>query len=55
VKVFLAIALLAVLLSAVLIGSETHAMATVARTFCIISTAVFACAATFGLAARSRI
>jgi hypothetical protein len=55
VKVFLAIALLAGLLSAVLLGIGTHAMATVARSFCIISTAIFACAATLGLATRSRI
>ena len=54
-KVFLAIALLAALLSAVLFGIGTHAMATVARSFCIISTAIFACAATLGLATRSRI
>jgi len=55
VKVFLAIALLAALLSAVLLGIGTHAMATVARSFCVISTAIFACAATLGLATRSRI
>jgi hypothetical protein len=55
VKVFLAIALLAAFLSAVLLGIGTHAMATVARSFCIISTAIFACAATLGLATRSRI
>jgi hypothetical protein len=55
VKVLLAIAFLAVLLSVVLLGIETHAMATIARTFCIISTAIFACAATVGLASRSRI
>jgi len=55
VKVFLAIALLAALLSAVLLGIGTHAMATVARSFCIISTAIFAGAATLGLATRSRI
>jgi hypothetical protein len=30
-------------------------MATVARSFCIISTAIFACAATLGLATRSKI
>jgi len=55
VKVFLAIALLAALLSAVLLGIGTHTMATMARSFCIISTAIFACAATLGLATRSRI
>ena len=54
-KVLLAISLLAVLLSAVLLGSETQAMATIARTFCVISTAIFACAATLGLASRSKI
>lgn len=55
VKVFSALALLAVLMSAVLLGSETHAMATIARTFCAISTGIFACAATLGLASRTRI
>jgi len=55
VKVFVAIALLGVLLSAVLVGSGTQAMATVARSFFMISTAIFACAATLGLASRSRI
>jgi hypothetical protein len=55
VKVLLAIALLAVLLSVVLLGSETNAMSTIARSFCIITTAIFACAATVGLASRSRI
>lgn len=54
-KVLMALVLLAVLLSVVLLGSETHAMATIARTFCIISTAIFAGAATLGLASRSRI
>ena len=54
-KVFVAIAFLAALLSAVLLGTGTHAMAIVARSFCILSTAIFACGATLGLAARSRI
>lgn len=54
-KVLMALVLLAVLLSAILLSSETRAMATIARTFCIISTAIFACAATLGLASRSRI
>ena len=55
VKVLLALAVLAVLLSVVLLGTETNAMSTIARTFCVISTAIFAGAATLGLAARSRI
>ena len=55
VKVFLAIALLAVLLSVVLLGIGTQAMATVARSFCTASIAIFACAATVGLASRSKI
>jgi hypothetical protein len=55
VKIFVAIALLGVLLSAVLVGSGTQTMATVARSFFMISTAIFACAATLGLASRSRI
>jgi hypothetical protein len=55
VKVFAVILLLATLLWAVLLGSETHAMATIARSFCAVSTAIFACAATLGLASRSRI
>jgi hypothetical protein len=54
-KVMLVVAMLAAFLWAVLLGTETHAMATIARTFCAISTAVFACAATVGLAVRSRI
>ena len=55
VKVFIAIVFLAVFLSAILLSTETHAMATIARTFCIISTAIFAGAATLGLASRSKI
>lgn len=54
-KVFLAIALLAVLLSVILLGIGTQAMATVARSFCTASIAIFACAATVGLASRSKI
>ena len=55
VKVLLALTVLAVLLSVVLLGTETNAMSTIARTFCVISTAIFAGAATLGLASRSRI
>jgi hypothetical protein len=55
VKVFMALVLLAVFLSAILLSTETQAMATIARTFCIISTAIFAGAATLGLASRSKI
>jgi hypothetical protein len=55
VKVLVALVLLAVFLSAILLGTETQAMATIARTFCIISTAIFAGAATLGLASRSKI
>ena len=54
-KVLVALVLLAVFLSAILLGTETQAMATIARTFCIISTAIFAGAATLGLASRSKI
>jgi hypothetical protein len=46
---------LVVFLSAILLSTETQAMATIARTFCIISTAIFAGAATLGLASRSKI
>jgi hypothetical protein len=55
VKVLVALVLLAVFLSAILLSAETQAMATVARMFCMISTAIFAAAATLGLASRSKI
>jgi hypothetical protein len=55
VKVLFALAFLAALLYLVILGTETHAMATFARMFCVISTAIFVGSATLGLAARSRI
>jgi hypothetical protein len=55
VKVFMTLLFLVVFLSAILLSTETQAMATIARTFCIISTAIFAGAATLGLASRSKI
>jgi len=54
-KVLVALVLLAVFLSAVLLSTETQAMATVARMFCTVSTSIFAAAATLGLASRSKI
>jgi hypothetical protein len=55
VKVFVTLVLLAVFLSVILLSTETQAMSTIARSFCIISTAIFAAAATLGLASRSKI
>jgi hypothetical protein len=55
VKIFMVLALLTAILMAVVIGFESEAMATIARTFCAASTGIFACAATLGLASRSRI
>lgn len=55
VKVLMALVLLAVFLSVILLSADTQTMATIARTFCIISTAIFAGAAFLGLASRSKI